>query len=924
MNEPTPVSLISEQLSAILGSAPFGIMAVNAEGLIVGSNESAAEVVSRSVDALVGSYMVDLLADPGDSPLLDETFRTAIGGTRVRRSFRISVDGILRMIDMQCWAETTGSGIPLALVLVETAAEHDQVAQLKELISKSPTGLARLTSDKSMVDVNDRWTDITGQSIEDAAGLGWLEQVDIEGRPDFVAALGDALANREGIRGRLRLVTVEGEIRWIDVSTTPLDAPRGALFSFEDSTEGFDTARRADELSRVLEATKDLVAILSADGTTLVWLNDAMHGFLAEGATGSPFVHHLDKYSQAQFVAAGLPAVHDSGTWKGELTLRRIDGEFVPVSVMLVAHLDNAGECEAISVVARDVSDLRTVQNQLAASETRLAALVEHASDLVVLVNRDGTIAYASPAVERVLDHAPGSLDGVDVLELVHPDDLALAYETSSVIMDTDGESRTVQLRVAHGDGSYRHLEVIANNLLHSPAVNGIVLNAKDVTGEVATAVQLNDLTYHDDLTGLPNRTLLIDRLSETLRRAHDRRLLVGVLFLDLDRFKVVNESLGHAAGDELLAEVAERINGVIRPGDTVARLGGDEFAVVVGDMLRRGDAVVAARRIRKALTQPIRIGDETTVITTSIGIAIADGSEEPEHLLRDADTALYRAKDKGRDVAVVFDDHLRNEAVRRLEVENKLRQAIEADALVVHYQPVLDATTGRLAGAEALVRILDEDGSLIMPGNFIDVAEDSGLISQLGHQVLVKSIHQAAAWTHEHVRGQQPMSIAVNVSARQLNDPEYPTQLREELEFAGLSPKQLSLELTESALIDGNPITEASLQELHDLGVQIGLDDFGTGFSSLAYLKRFPINFLKVDRSFVDGLGTDENDSAIVRATIALAHGLNLTVVAEGVETAEQLALLRELECDHVQGYLFSKPVAPEDFHEFLGLKWT
>ena len=187
-----------------------------------------------------------------------------------------------------------------------------------------------------------------------------------------------------------------------------------------------------------------------------------------------------------------------------------------------------------------------------------------------------------------------------------------------------------------------------------------------------------------------------------------------------------------------------------------------------------------------------------------------------------------------------------------------------------------------------------------------------------------MKSIHQTAAWTHEHVRGQQPMSIAVNVSARQLNDPEYPKQLREELEFAGLSPRQLSLELTESALIDGNPITEASLQELHDLGVQIGLDDFGTGFSSLAYLKRFPINFLKVDRSFVDGLGTDENDSAIVRATIALAHGLNLTVVAEGVETAEQLALLRELGCDHVQGYLFSKPVAPEDFHQFLGLKWT
>ena len=449
-------------------------------------------------------------------------------------------------------------------------------------------------------------------------------------------------------------------------------------------------------------------------------------------------------------------------------------------------------------------------------------------------------------------------------------------------------------------------------------------MNATDVSATIAATQQLEELSFHDELTGLPNRALLIEKLSEALRRARERRMLVGLLSLDLDRFNVVNESLGHDAGDELLNEVATRINKVIRPGDIVSRLGGDEFAVVITGMLKPGDAVTAARRLRKSLTQPIYIGDQSAVITTSIGIAIAEGDEEPVDLLRDADTALNRAKTKGRDLAVVFDDHLREQAVRRLDVENKLRKAIRDDDLVVHYQPVLDVKTGRISGSEALVRIQNEDGSLVMPGSFIDVAEDSGLISDLGHQVLVKAIHQTAEWTRQEIPGQQPLSIAVNVSARQLTDPHYPEKLREQLEHAGLAPSQLSLELTESALIDGNPITERSLQQLRSLGVRIGLDDFGTGFSSLAYLKRFPISFLKVDRSFVDGLGTDENDSAIVRATIALAHGLNLRVVAEGVETQDQLARLAELNCDLVQGYLFSKPVGADEFAKFLGMKWA
>ena len=914
---------LPDAVASMLTTVPFGMIVIDAGHRITDANDQALELLRLTASTSRGRAFVDLLADPGESPLLDDTLRAARSGENVRRSFQIRAAGALRGIDLQCWRHDTDDG-PVVLAMIEASAAHDQARQIRELIRRSPQGMARLIGSTTMTDVNHRWQEITGQPAEEASGDGWLDRIDADGRDEFLNALIMAASTGEGIRGRLRVQTTSNEYRWLDVSTTPLDQSGASLLTFDDTTADIDAARRAEELSRVLEATKDLVAILSPDGSTIVWVNETLAELLSDDVTGRHLVDLLDPKSLHTFGTVALPGIAASGSWRGELSLLSSHNTSVPVSAMLVAHLDDSGATEAVSLVARDLTELRNAQAQIADTETRMQALVENASDLLVMVRLDGTVMYASPAVERVLDHVPGSLDGVDVIELVHPDDLEAAYELAGAVVQNASMPQTASLRVAHGNGSYRNLEITANNLLDNPAVNGVVLNATDVTDRVAANERLEVQAYHDDLTGLPNRALLIERMSDSLRRARERRLLVGLLFLDLDRFNVVNESLGHHAGDELLNEVASRIEGVIRPGDVVARLGGDEFAVVISDMLRRGDAVVAARRLRKALTQPISIGDETAVITTSIGIAIADGGEQPDDLLRDADTALRRAKDKGRDLAVVFDDHLRDQAVRRLEVENKLRRAIEADALVVHYQPVLSALDGRLVGTEALVRIRNEDGSLVMPGEFIDVAEDSGLISTLGHQVLVKAIRQTAEWTKLNVPGQAPMSIAVNVSARQLTDPNYVEALRAELEAAGLSPSQLAIELTESALIDGNPTTEQSLAQLRDLGIRIGLDDFGTGFSSLAYLKRFPISFLKIDRSFVNGLGTNENDSAIVRATIALAHGLNLTVVAEGVETESQLEQLADLRCNHVQGYLFSKPVDPSELRSFLGMRWS
>ncbi|MDP6975244.1 MAG: EAL domain-containing protein [Acidimicrobiales bacterium] len=803
--------------------------------------------------------------------------------------------------------------------------ETGDAGLLDRLVDACPTGMAVLDADLGFRRANARWTEHTGQALEQALGAGWQAAIDADGRDEFLEAARAALAAGRGIRGRLRLVAPEDGLRWIDLSLTPVDAGGAALLTFDDVTEELEEARRAHELTRVLEASPDLVAVLDPLGRTIAWANDAFREILGNPQVpGLRLLDRLDGWSQARYAATALPAVRSGGTWRGELRLAGTgnDGAApLPVSAVLVAHRDHTGRLEAISLVARDLSDLYAARRRVEATEVRLAALVEHASDLVCVVGEDGGIIYASPAVARVLGLEPHDLEGVPVADLVHPEDLDRLIEQAPTVVATPGMSPVFDARVAHTDGGWRHMEIVATNLLENPAVEGIVVNARDVTERVEVAAQLEERAFHDELTGLPNRALLLDRLQDALHRASRHQRSVGVLFLDLDRFKVVNDSLGHGAGDDLLREVARRLERTVRPGDTVARLGGDEFVVVIGDMLRHIDALTAAERIRRALARPVELGAESTVVTTSIGINIAHGDETPGDLLRDADTAMYRAKEEGRDRAELFDDNLRVQAVRRHSIQQELRLALESNRIEVHFQPVVRISDGAVTGAEALARVRAETGELLLPDQFIDIAEDSGLIAELGSRVLVLALDRLAAWSRTR---QEPLSMAVNVSARQLADAAFPGVVDDALAGCGLDPALVALEFTESALIAANPVTERVLDDLTELGVRIGLDDFGTGFSSLAYLKRFPIDFLKVDRSFVAGLGSNDGDTAIVTGTIALAHSLGLRVVAEGVETEEQLERLRLLRCDLAQGYHFSEPVTDAEFDRFLEPRWS
>ena len=424
---------------------------------------------------------------------------------------------------------------------------------------------------------------------------------------------------------------------------------------------------------------------------------------------------------------------------------------------------------------------------------------------------------------------------------------------------------------------------------------------------------QLTRQAFRDPLTNLPNRALFMDRLTHGLTRAQRRHEHLAVLFLDLDRFKVVNDTLGHTVGDQLLVEVSRRLTSALRPGDTVARLGGDEFGILLEDVADAETAETVAVRVEESLGQPYRFEGREVFVTASIGIALSSAKLGlPEEILRDADLAMYHAKAKGKARHEVFDGSMSAPALDRMDLEMDLRSAISRHEFRLHYQPILRLDTGKITEVEALIRWQHEKRGLLQPDEFIGLTEETGLIVPIGQWVLSEACKQARVWQVEYPTT-PPLVMSVNLSAKQFQNPKLVEEITQALDESGLAPSCLKLEITESTVMQDAPVTLTKLTELKELGVRLAIDDFGTGYSSLGYLKRFPVDTLKIDRSFVKGLSPDGGDNAIVRAVVTVAKSLNMDVTAEGVETEAQLAELRALGCDRWQGFLFARPVSPE-----------
>lgn len=565
----------------------------------------------------------------------------------------------------------------------------------------------------------------------------------------------------------------------------------------------------------------------------------------------------------------------------------------------------------------RDVTERQRDQAALRDREQRFRALVQNASDLITVVDEHWEILYQSPSVDQVLGYLPDQLIGQLLGDFIHPDDLGALATFVQEASRRPNRPTLIEARIRDDAGTWHHMEIVGSDRRSDESVRGFVLNIRDVTERHNLEDQLRHQAFHDELTGLANRARFLDRLEHALKRSQRSGAPVFVMFLDLDDFKTVNDSLGHTVGDDVIRAIGERIAERLRAGDTAARPGGDEFAVLLEDCASLDDAVSTAARLLDDIRVPIRAGDADVVIGVSIGIAEGDASSACGDLMRNADIAMYVAKSQGKHRYQVFASDMHSQLTERLVLLADIKRAVERSELVVHYQPTVLLKTGQVVGAEALVRWNHPSGDLIAPADFIPAAEESGDILEIGRWVLEQACCAARRW-QEHYPDRH-LAVNVNVSPKQLQDDSFVASVGQCLAASGLEPGRLVLEITETALLEEPDHTMDVLAALRRLGVRVALDDFGTGYSSLSHLRRFPIDVLKVDQSFVSDLGGGDQPRGIVQAIVELGQTLNIEVVAEGIERDDQLTALSAMNCLFGQGFLLGRPVDSAAFDGLL-----
>ncbi|MBI2706674.1 MAG: PAS domain S-box protein [Actinobacteria bacterium] len=809
---------------------------------------------------------------------------------------------------------------------------RDSEARSRAVIGSLHEGVIVHDFDR-VIDANDSAKRIIGVPPGEELTLEFLASaatVHGDGRPaehadrPSIQALVSGQPQYDVLRGVQR---PSGEMRWCLLNAVPLfhpdsNEPYCVVLSFSDITDrktAEDELRESEARFRTLAESLP-VGVYHTDASGVpVYVNPRWFTIseMSEHELGDvpklALVHPDDRKHVAELLSS---ATKSRDPFHLQYRIVPEAGRVKWVSARGAPILDDEHAISGFVGSIEDISPLVEAQEET----ERLASIVESTSDMVGIVDSaSGRVLYMNRAGREMLgDHDPAA--GPPTVADVFTDNAQETLRGAVMPALARGDVWSGELDMRGSDGGvvqvWLNLVGHRDNDGHLQHISAV---GRDVTERRRAAEVLTHQATHDSLTDLPNRTLLLAELEDALASARAHGTLLALLFLDLDRFKGVNDSLGHDAGDELLIEAARRISHVLRPGDLVARLGGDEFVVVCRDVNDDKQATAIAQRITTTLeTEPIVLGTHELSITASVGVALSDGGfAHPESLLRDADAAMYRAKDLGRARLELFDESMRRRTLGRVEVADQLALAIESGQIAVYFQPCYSIKDGRLTSVEALARWNHPSRGLLLPKEFIEVAEETGQIVGLGLQVLTRACQQGHEW--ELLLGDNAPRVNVNLSARQLSASNIPDLVDGVLQRSKLSPHKLCLEITESTLMEDAPVVIDTLWALKALGVILAIDDFGTGYSSLSYLRKFPVDVIKVDQSFIDGLGPDPEDSAIVAAIIGLAHTLELEAVAEGVETPEQLERLRELGCHAAQGFMFAEPQLADDITPLL-----
>jgi diguanylate cyclase (GGDEF)-like protein/PAS domain S-box-containing protein len=787
------------------------------------------------------------------------------------------------------------------------------------LFESNVAGVYRTTIDGRIIECNDAMAGILGYSSREELMQHSARDLyqDPSHRDEFITNIrrdGMLTSNEISLRRR------DGRPCWLIESVVLLDSDpeilEGTVIDITDRKLAENALRESEERYRLLvERMREGLVQAGNDGV-LQFVNDRfceMVGYSREELVGLKgdllLAYPEDIEMMREKIRLRMRHIAD----QYEIRVRRKDGTVVWLEIGGAPVTDADGKVVGSIGVHNDVTERRMAEEALRESEARYRLMAENSTDMISRTSTKGIILYASDACRRLVGYDPSELVGRSFYDFIFEVDREEVRYLASLIHESG--PTTFAYRVEKKDGSLVWFETTSRSVRDalSGKIREIVGVSRDVTERKRVEEQIEYQAYHDALTGLPNRRLFRDRLTVALAHARRMKHPLAVMFLDLDRFKVVNDTLGHSTGDELLKAIAARLQASLREEDSIARMGGDEFTVLLADLKTADAAAKIAQKVLDTIALPVQIEGTELFITTSIGIALfpSDG-DTAEVLLANADHAMYRAKDAGRNSYQMFTPAMNSRALERLSLENDLRHALDRGELELHYQPQINIASGRVTGVEALLRWNRPGFGLVGPMDFIPIAEETRLIVPIGEWVLREACRQAREWQGDHESG---FRMAVNLSPRQFQHSDLPQVIASALELSGLTPSDLELEITESLAMQNTSRTIATLHRLREMGVQIAIDDFGTGHSSLNYLRSFPIDSVKIDQEFVQEIEASAPDRAIVSAVIGMARGLRLRVTAEGVETPEQLEFLREQGCEEVQGFLFGEPVPATAF---------